>query len=596
MLTAHSNSRTEELSARPRVNHPAESLALFPGVLLLFTLVTVIFFRQWMPHLNSALIGPPEDNMQDFWNTWYAAVARNPGHFFFTNLIRFPEGTPLYYHSFAYPKVFAIALLSKIVGTNTTSLILLQNLSLLISFPLAGTGAFYLVRYLTANAAGALLGGFLFAFNPSHVEHVMHHAHVSSIEFIPFFVLTYLLTIERKNLLFLLLTIILYALNALSCWYYLFYAAYFIAFHTLYAAIRDRALPRGWQLLAPVACLAGVIALLSPLLVPMVRAAMGNASVDEDGGDIFVADVFAYPAFPRFHLLAPLADSIYRRLSGNEWEATVYLGFINIAVLTWLCLAARRNDARLLTYVLCGKATFCILASGDSLHVLGHSTIPMPDAALSRLPFFHNVRTPSRAIVFVYMFLAIGIGQAFAMAWRHRQRPMARWGMAAVAALIVLDFFPARSLSMTPVACSPGLAAIRDDPEKGFGVLDLPAGYIEGNFYMLQQAACHSRPIAQGNISRDVVVSLRDHLEIRDLQAQQRQLSAAKVKYIVINRNNMDLLGVEIPRTPANPYNLHDPYPPLLFHWYPEDGPEDQYPLAYPVVYDGPDLMILRVY
>ena len=104
MLTAHSDSRAEELSARPRVNHPAESLALFPGVLLLFTLVTVIFFRQWMPHLNSALIGPPEDNMQDFWNTWYTAVARNPGHFFFTNLIRFPEGTPLYYHIFRLPK------------------------------------------------------------------------------------------------------------------------------------------------------------------------------------------------------------------------------------------------------------------------------------------------------------------------------------------------------------------------------------------------------------------------------------------------------------------------------------------------------------
>jgi hypothetical protein len=59
---------------------------------------------------------------------------------------------------------------------------------------------------------------------------------------------------------------------------------------------------------------------------------------------------------------------------------------------------------------------------------------------------------------------------------------------------------------------------------------------------MLQQAACHSRPIAKGNISRNMVVSLRDHLEIRDLQAQRHQLSAAKVKYIVINRNNMGLL------------------------------------------------------
>ena len=510
--------------------------------------------------------------MQDFWNVWYAAVARNPGHFFFTNLIRFPEGTSLYYHSFAYPKVFAIGLLSKVVGHDTTSLILLQNLSLLISFPLAGTGAFYLVRYLTANTVGGLLGGYVFAFNPSHMEHVMHHAHVSSIEFIPFFVLAYLLTIERKSPLFLFLTIVLYALNALSCWYYLFYAAYFIAFHTLYVAIRDRALPSGWQLLTPVACVAGVSATLSPILVPMVaRATMAGASVYADG-----ADVFAYSAVPRFHLLSPLANSIYRRLTGDEWEATVYVGFINILVLAWLCLAARRNDARLLTYVLCGMAIFCILATGDSLHVLGHRTIPMPDVLLSRLPFFRNVRTPSRAIVFVYMFLAIGIGQALSLAWRHRQRATTRWGMAAVATMIVLDFFPAQ-LAMTPVVCSPGLAIIRDDPEKGFGVLDLPsgrpAGYFESNFYMLQQT-CHSRPIAQGNTSRNMVVSLRDHLETLDLKAQQRQLAASNVKYIVINRHSMG----------------------LPFHWYPEDGPTDQYPLTYTVVYDGPDLMVLRVY
>jgi len=577
MLTSCSDSRTEGLSGRPRPNHPAESLALCCGVLLLFTGVTVIFFWQWLPHLNSALIGPPEDNMQDFWNAWYVAVARSPGHFFFTNLIRFPEGTALYYHSFAYPKVFAIALLAKIVGSGTASLLSLHNLSLLISFPLAGTGAFYLVRYLTANTAGALLGGFLFAFNPSHVEHAMHHVSVASIEFIPFFVLAYLMTIEKKSLLFLLLTIVLYALNALSCWYYLFYVAYFIAFHTVYVAVRDRAIPRGWQLFPAVACLAGVVAALAPLLVPMVTAAVGSASVYKEGGDIYVADLLAYFAFPPFHLLAPLADGIYRRLGGNEWEATVYLGFINIAALAWLYCAARGNDARLLIYVLCGMAVFCILASGNSLHVLGHRTIPMPDAALSELPFFRNVRTPSRAIVFVYLFLAVGVGLAFALARRRWQRPMARCGMAAAATVIVLDFFPAHGLAMTPVTCSSGLAVVRDDPEQGFGVLTLPsgrrAGHFWDNFHMMQQT-CHSRPIAQGNTSRDVVVSLRDHLEIRDLKAQRLQLAASKVKYIVVYR---DRTG-------------------LPFHWNAVDGPEEQYPSTYPVVYDGPDLMVLSVY
>jgi hypothetical protein len=563
----------------PQENQAAESLALLFGVFLLVTLVTTIFFWQWVPYLNSALIGPPEDNMQDFWNTWYTVVARNPAHFFFTDLIQFPEGTPLYFHSFAYPKLFAIALLSIFFGTNTTSLILLQNLGLLISFPLAGTGAFYLVRYLTANTAGALLGGFLFAFNPSHVEHVMHHAGVSSIEFIPLFVLTYLLTIERKSWQFLLLSIILYAINALFCWYYLFYIAYFIAFHTLYVAIRDRALPRGWQLLVPVGCLAGVVSGLLPILVPMVRATIAGASVYAGGSDFYVADVFAYPAFPRFHFLAPVATGIYRRLTGNEQEATVYLGFVNLAVLAGLCLAARRKDARLLIYVLSGMATFSVFASGNWLHVLGHRIIPMPDDALSHLPFFRNVRASSRAIVFVYMFLAIGIGQATALAWRYRSRHVARWGMTGVAALAVLDFFPAHRLAMTSVACSSGLAVIRNDPEKNFGVLDLPKARrgdydINGNFYMLQQAACHARPIVQGNISRNVAVSLRDHLESLDLQAERRQLIAAKVKYIIINRDNMG----------------------LLFHWYPEDGPKGRYPLNFPTVYDGADLTVLRVY
>jgi hypothetical protein len=59
-------------------------------------------------------------------------VLRQSQTVFFTNLIRFPEGTPLYYHSFAYPKVFAVALLSKVAGTNVPTLLFLQNMSLLI--------------------------------------------------------------------------------------------------------------------------------------------------------------------------------------------------------------------------------------------------------------------------------------------------------------------------------------------------------------------------------------------------------------------------------------------------------------------------------
>ena len=559
---------------RVRTNDMVEPVAVFLGVFSLFTAATAILFWQWMLHLNSALLGPPEDNMQDFWNTWYAAVSAD-SNFFFTNLIRFPEGTPLHYHSFAYPKVFAIALLWKVLGgADATSLILLQNISLLISFPLAGTGAFYLVRYLTGSNAGALLGGFVFAFNPSHVQHAMHHAGVSSIEFIPFFVLFYLLSIERKNLLLLLAAIALYALNALSCWYYLFYLAYYIAFHIIYTAARDHALPSGWHLFMSGACLAGTTAILAPILIPMVRAALDGAPVYAGGG--YGADLFAYAAFPSYHALGPLADGVYSRLAGNEWEATVYLGWFNVAVLAWLCLAAPEKNNRLVLYVVWGMAVFCIFATGNSLHVLGYSTIPMPSAVLSQLPFFSNVRASSRAIVFVYMFLAIGVGHAIGLVLKHRPGRAARWGMAAVALLVVLDFSPVRQLAVTPITCSPGLAIIRDDPEKGFAVLDLPTrGYEEENFYMMQQAACHNRPILHGVTSRNVVKSLRDRLETSDFEAQRRQLIDAKVKYIVLHSR-----GEAID---------------MRFAWPPEDGARSQYLLTYPIVYDSPDLTVLRV-
>jgi hypothetical protein len=135
-----------------------------------------------------------------------------------------------------------------------------------------------------------------------------------------------------------------------------------------------------------------------------------------------------------------------------------------------------------------------------------------------------------------------------------------------MAGLIVLDFYPLH-LAMTPVSCPPELALIRDDPERDFGILNLPSGYIADNVYMLQQT-CHSRPIVRGQISRHVVDTLRDRLETQNLQTQRQQLAAAKIKYIVISP----------------------------FFWLPKDGQQADYSRTYPIVYSGSDLTILRVY
>jgi hypothetical protein len=542
-------------------------VARFAVVLALFTLATAIVFWPWLAHPGAALIGPPEDNMQDFWNTWYAAVGRTPGHFFYTTLLRFPEGTPLVYQSFAYPQVFAVVALSRLFGTDLHTLVALQDLTLLASFPLAGAGAFCLVRHVAKSTAGGLIGGFVFAFNPSHVAQVMHHAHVSQIEFIPFFALAYLLALERRSWAWLTAAIAFYALSALSCWYYLFYCAYFIAFHLLYLRVRDGSWPRGWSLAAPALCLAATGTLLSPLLLPMALSAA--PAIYGPGSNTFVADLYAFTAFPPEHLLGYATRGLYARFTGNIWEATVYLGIVNLLVIFWLSwrLGLRRTSPAFL--VVFGILVFVILAAGEALHAGGQVTIlHLPDVALDKLPFFANVRTPSRAIVFAYLFLAIGIGLAAATALKSRAA-LARAATAIVAVLIVADFYPAH-LAATPVACPPGLAVLARDPGRGFGVLNLPLGYQEDNFYLLEQA-CHGRPLVDGNTTREMAMTtLVYRLSFTDIPRQRAQLAQAHVKYVLLHhvRGN--------PQLPAPPVAALR--------------------ATYRAVYDGPDMTVLRVY
>ncbi len=541
-----------------------------------FTALTVIFFWPWLAHLSAALIGPPEDNMQDFWNSAHAAAARGWRDFAFTRQIRFPEGTSLTFAGFAWPQVFAVALLSKIFGANFSTLVTLQNITLLASFPLGAAAIFYLARHLLGDVQGRDIGGaiagFIFAFNPWHVAQVMHHAHVSGIEFLPLFVLFYLKTLEQRDWRNLLVAAAMAALSALSCWYYLFYAFYFLAFHLLYLRVRNAKWPRGWALTAPALCMAATTALLMPWLLPMATSGLKNP-VYYLGNNMFVADLAAFIAFPPTHLLARYGSGIYAALTGNAWESTVYLGLANLGVLGWALTRPKNQQSAptaLLPYALGGMIFFALLAGGEALHVAGHVTpLHLPGVILAKLPFFANVRTPARAMVMVYLFLGLALAQATVMALRYRTQ-VSRAALGIVAVLMLLDFAPA-SLATTQAACPASLDVIANDASD-FGVLDLPRGYGESNAAMTQ-SVCHGKPIVQGETARHMTDTLADRLVTNNLAAQQRQLTAAHVKYIVLHRPQGE-----------------------LHRWNKADGVQADYARSYAVVHDGKDMTVLRVY
>jgi hypothetical protein len=103
-----------------------------------------------------------------------------------------------------------------------------------------------------------------------------------------------------------------------------------------------------------------------------------------------------------------------------------------------------------------------------------------------------------------------------------------------VSALVFLDFYPVR-LSRTLLKSPAAYAVLARDPDTQFGILDLPRGYLQGSLYMMFQTF-HERPIVVATLSRRLARTLSDTLETRDMQAQKRQLTESKVKYIFIHQ------------------------------------------------------------
>jgi len=152
------------------------------------------------------------------------------------------------------------------------------------------------------------------------------------------------------------------------------------------------------------------------------------------------------------------------------------------------------------------------------------------------------------------------------MALRYRKPAL----LTIIAALMLLDFIPAH-LARTPAACPTALDVIAQD-NGDFGVLDLPRGYGEGNAAMMA-SACHGKPIVQGETARHMADTLADRLVTGDLSAQQRQLAAAHIKYIVLHRQQTE-----------------------LHHWNKADGAQANYARQYRAVQGDKDLTVLRVY
>jgi hypothetical protein len=497
----------------------------------IYSVITLIFFAPALSVFSRHMIGPPEDNMGCYWTlTWaYDHVFHGDMGFGYIRDILYPEGSSFHLHAWSFYHLYLFFGLRQLFDAVTC-----YNLLILHSFVLAGAGACLLAKYLLRNYWLALLVGFLFAFNPAHLARATHHMNIAAIQFIPLFMLFYIQAIRNESRAAVLLSAVFLLFNALVDWNYLIFGCWFMLFSYLYLAIRRK---KWW--LADVAgksavALGVTVAVLSPLLAPMIRGAFSGKIVGIGGHNAFVVDLSALVVPFPLHLLGDL--SIVKYINSLHtawfWETTGYLGIVAILLVALQFRQIVTSSAKLFL----GGLSFLLMSFGAQPHILG-KLVPalVPARIVPLLPVLSNSRAPSRFIVFVYLFWSLIVAVGIGLLWeKWKQSPRIRgWAIAGIVLLLATDYF-AVIRETTPVELPACYSKIKRDGAQ-FGILDLPGGYQQSGRYMMYQSL-HGFPIVQGWVSRRTNSTLLDRLEMKDLRAQRRQLDTAGVRYIVMHK------------------------------------------------------------
>lgn len=236
--------------------------------------------------------------------------------------------------------------------------LLAYNLQIFLGFALAGCTMYVLAAYVTRNRAAAGIAGFVYTFSPFHLALAMQYPALASIQWIPLFLLAFLVLLRTPSLRAAVLTGGAFALVAVTTYYH----AWFIGWTTLVVlgllatreAVRRRrelrSLGRPVYLALSRAFVAGAVAtaLVAPLVVGSARGARSNnAELARPLGD-----AVRYSGRPWMLVVPPLDNPLVGRdvrrwvelhLYDNPvYEQSTYLGY-TVLVLVALALWRRRS-------------------------------------------------------------------------------------------------------------------------------------------------------------------------------------------------------------------------------------------------------------
>jgi len=226
--------------AQPLKPQPSSATSARPGsavVLLGYVILTLGMTYPLGTQYARAIPGDGFDGWQNYWNLWWVKVALLEQHTqpWFTDLLYHPTGVGLLFHTLNSFNGFTFLPLQLAWG-----LLPAYNAVVVFSFAVGGLGAYLLARHVLGPGSrrlAAFCAGLIFTFSPYHIAHLLGHMQLISLEWIPFYVLYLLRTVEaaqkglprRALVRNALLAALFLVLVTLCDWYYLMYCLIFTA-------------------------------------------------------------------------------------------------------------------------------------------------------------------------------------------------------------------------------------------------------------------------------------------------------------------------------------------------------------------------------
>ncbi len=297
-------------------------------------------------YFSSHYFADDGDGFQNVWNIWWVnkAVTELNQLPWFTRFLYAPHGTSLLAHTLNPFNGFVCIPLLRFL-----SLVQAHNFIVIFSFVMGGLTAFALAWFLTRRYWVGWFAGFVFTFSNFHFAHAEGHLQLVSLEWLPAFVLAWLMLLEKPSSGRALFAASMGFLVLLCDYYYFFYCGITALILLVYEG-RMRRDPlffaRGGSAKPFLVFVVTSTVLCGPLVVGLTSLANENFTGSHDPA-AFSADLFGY-LIPGGHWrFNYLTHFFWRRLPGNVHESSVYLGFGGVILLvrgwTGRGLASRRD-------------------------------------------------------------------------------------------------------------------------------------------------------------------------------------------------------------------------------------------------------------